>query len=59
MYVTQEQLVKELKHMQEQINDANRRLNEYTDGIHNNSSANIDYLAMMTGTDIPTTEETE
>lgn len=59
MYVTQEEHVKDMKHMQEQVNDANKRLNDYTDDIHAKSVANTDYLAMMTGVDIPTTDTTK
>lgn len=54
MYVTQEEHVKDMKHMQELINDIVKRLNDYTDDIHKTSTSNIDYISMMAGINLDT-----
>jgi len=41
----------------QKVNDINKKLDAYINDVHNQSTANIDYLSAMTGIDIPTEDE--
>lgn len=60
-----EELRNEIRILKEQIQAQDARISQFYDGLHDVSSANIDFIAMETGVDLdmgdttPTVEEVE